>query len=79
MPCCQCILLMYMCCQSNQLFVHFGHNKPSLLLVLSQHSEVSIIGFLDPPTTEHFFVVALPLQIRVTSAWSMVLDRIYVI
>ena len=42
-----------------------------------RRSEVSIIGSLDPPTTEHFFVVALPLRIRVASAWGMTLDRIY--
>ena len=39
---------------------------------------MSIIGFLDPPTTEHFFVVAFNLRIRVASAWSMTLDRIYI-
>ena len=39
---------------------------------------MSIIGFLDPPTTEHFFVVALPLRIRVTSAWGVTIDRIYI-
>ena len=39
---------------------------------------MSIIGFVDPPTTEHFFVVALPLRIRVTSAWGMTIDRIYI-
>ena len=39
---------------------------------------MSIIGFLDPPTTEHFFVVALPLRIRVTSAWGVTIDGIYI-
>ena len=39
---------------------------------------MSIIGFLDPPTTEHFFVVALPLRIRVASAWGVTIDRIYI-
>ena len=32
---------------------------------IRRRSEVSIIGSLDPPTTEHFFVLALPLRIRV--------------
>ena len=45
---------------------------------IRRRSEVSIIGSLDPPTTEHFFVVALPLRIRVASAWSVTIDRIYI-
>ena len=39
---------------------------------------MSIIGFLDPLTTEHFFVVALPLRIRVATAWGVTIDRIYI-
>ena len=45
---------------------------------IRRRSEVSIIGFLDPPTTEHFFILALPLRIRVASAWSVTLGRIYI-
>ena len=45
---------------------------------IQRRSEVSIIGSLDPPTTEHFFILALPLRIRVASAWSVTLDRIYI-
>ena len=39
---------------------------------------MSIIGFLDPPTTENLFVVAFNLRIRGASAWSVTIDRIYV-
>ena len=39
---------------------------------------MGIIGFLNLPTTEHFFIVALPLRIQVASAWSVTTDRIYI-
>ena len=41
-----------------------------------RRSEVGIIVFLDTPTAEHFFVLALSVRIRVVSAWSVTLDRI---
>ena len=43
-----------------------------------RRSEVGIIGSLDTPTTEHFFVLALYLRIRVASACSVTLDRTYI-
>ena len=44
---------------------------------IRQRSEVGIIVSLDMPTAEHFLVLALPLRIRVASAWSMALDGVH--
>ena len=43
-----------------------------------RRSEVSIIVSFDTPTAEHFFLLALHLRIRVASACSVTLDRIYI-
>ena len=42
-----------------------------------RRSQMSTIVSFDTPTAEHFFVLGLPLRIRVANAWTVALDRIH--